>query len=288
MGKAYLAVIILIMLAFTAAPACAAQCDAIRMDASQGYLRLDSDDAIVLTVHLLDRDGFPVRDPNVPVLLNFKSGEEFVIFEKQLAITNESGEGSAIVRLNAANQPERFRLPLMVMVEAVVIGNEKVRCTATVHVTSAGSVAGYVVNEDGSTITGANITARTPDGNVFPGMFRSSDGAQSPMGYYLIDNLPVGIGRHTLTASKNGFEGTLRAEAGYENIRQDIVIKDFVDNVDVTKIVTANTGSPTPSPTATPVPDTPAKPTSMTTTILIAIILITLVYLGLKAYRRMF
>jgi hypothetical protein len=293
MKRAFLAALALMALALFAMPATAAQYDGIAMETSQSYLRLGFDDSIVVTVQLTT-GGMPIGIANVPIKLNFIAGGDYVIIDdnktSQIVTTNASGTGTATIRLNQDNQPVKSRLPQQVMVEAVATANDGIRNNNIFYITGTGSIFGYVVDDSMSTITGAKITVITPDGNVFAGgPYMSSDGTGSPMGYYQIDNLPTGLSRrNTLTAEKNGYEGTLFAEAGYDNILKDITIHGYKDIVDVTSIVNAR-----PNATVTPVPtaentDTPAKPTTMTTTIIIAIALIALVYLGLKAYRRMF
>ena len=79
-----------------------------------------------------------------------------MVFGKQLVITNSSGEGYATIMLNADNQPERFRLPLQVMIEAIATENDGIRCNMIVYITGTGSISGYVVDDDTSTITGAD------------------------------------------------------------------------------------------------------------------------------------
>jgi archaellum component FlaG (FlaF/FlaG flagellin family) len=287
MKRVFIAALILAAAVLFAMPASAAQYDSMTMDASQSYLRLEFDDAITVNVHLMDH-GSPSGEANVPILMKFRTGGDYVLFEKTLVITNGTGEGSAVIRLNLQNQPERLKLPLQVMVEAVVISNNGISAFTMVYITGTGPIWGYVLDDSGSTITGAQITVTTPDGKVFPGgPYESND--ETPMGYYRIDNLPIlPTGRDTLTAAKGGYTGKRQAEPGYESIRNDITISGYHDTIDVPSIVTGNANA---TVTPTPVPgnsETPTKPTTMTTTILIAIVLITLVYIGLKAYRRMF
>jgi hypothetical protein len=290
MKKVFIAALLLAAAALFAMPASAApQFDSMRMDVSQTYLRLGFDDAITVNVHLMDQ-GSLAGAANVPIAVNFRTGNDYVLFQdnKALIITNDTGEGSVVIRLNPQNQPERLKLPLQVMVEATVIGNDGISAFYMVYITAAGPIWGYVLDDAGGTITGAQITVTTPDGNVFPGgPYKSNE--ETPMGYYRIDNLPImPTGRDTLTATKNGYTGTLPAEPGYESIRNDITIGGYHDTVDVPSIVTNNANA-TVTPTQVPADsETPTKPTTMTTTILVAIALITLVYIGLKAYRRMF
>ena len=291
MRRALLALLTLIALAaFAAAPAHAASVTAISIDASQSYLRLGQNDTVTVMVQLWD-EGQPAAAADVPVVLNFRSGEDYVVFGNQMIITNASGEGTATIFLNASNQPERSKLfsdPLQVMVEAVVASDQSVRGVTSVYITDTGPITGFVLDDSQSTITGATITVVTPDGHPFPGgPYVSSDGSGSPMGSYRIDNLPVGVGRFTLVAEKNGYTGTRQAEAGFED-RQDIVIPGYVSTVDIGPIVSSANVTPTPTPAPVNSTDTSAQPTSTTTTILIAIVLITLVYIGLKAYRKMF
>ncbi len=293
MKRAFIAVLALLALASFAMPATAAQYDGLMMDVSQTYMRLGFNDTIVLTLHLTD-GGVPTGIADKSVALSFRTGGDYVIFgneQPSMSIaTNSSGIATATIRLNPENQPESFRLPLQVMIEAIDIKNDGIRCNLIVYITSTGSIFGYVVDDATSTITSANITVHTPDGKAFmSGTYTSSDGSGSPMGYYYIDNLPVEIpGKNTLTAEKNGYSGTLKAEAGLD-IRQDIVIHGFKDTVDVTSIVASNANiTATPAPASGNTTDIPARPTTMTTTIIIAIAIIALVYLGLKAYRRMF
>jgi hypothetical protein len=290
MKRAFLAVFALMALASFAMPAAAAQYDGLTMESSRSYMRLGLNDTIIVTLQLTD-GGVPAGIANIPVALNFRTGGDYVVFGNQLVITNASGEGYATIMLNPDNQPERFRLPLQVMIEGIATENDGIRCNMIVYITGTGSISGYVVDDATSTITGAKITVTTPDGKAFNGgPYISSDGSGSPMGYYRIDNLPVDMpGKNTLTAEKNGYSGTLKAEAGFDYIRQDIVIHGFKEAVNVTSIVTGNANATaTPAPTPDDTTDEPAKPTTMTTTIIIAIALIALVYLGLKAYRRMF
>ncbi len=290
MKRAFLTVLALTALALFAVPAATAQFDSMTMDAPQSYLRLGFNDTITVTVHLTD-DGSPAGIANVPVALNFVTGGDYVVFGNPLIITDSSGTGSTTVMVNPENTPEHYRLPLQVMIQAIAVDNDDIRCNVVLYVTDTGLIRGYVVDDSMSTITGANITVLTPDGKVFKGgSYVSSDGSGNPMGYFQIDNLPLEVpGKNTLTAEKNGVSGSIRAEAdvGYNNIMHDIVIHGFKDPVDVTSIINAKPNA-TIKPLPTPDSDTPAKPTTMTTTIIIAIILITLVYLGLKAYRRMF
>jgi len=288
--KVFIAALILAAAALSAMPAAAApQYDSMTMDASQSYLRLGFDDTITVNVHLMDHD-FLSGAENVPIAVKFRTGNDYVMFgdNKALIITNGTGEGSAVIRLNPQNQPERLKLPQQVMVEATVIGNDGVSAFTMVYITGTGAIHGYVLDEDGGTITGARITVTTPDGKVFPGgPYQSND--ETPMGEFRIDNLPIlPTGRDTLTASKGGYTGTRQAEPGYEDIRNDITIGGYHDTVDVPGIVTNNanaTVTPTPVPAES---ETPTRPTTMTTTILVAIAIITLAYIGIKAYRRMF
>jgi hypothetical protein len=288
--KVFIAALILAAAALFAMPAAASpQYDSMTMDSSQTYLRLGFDDTITVYVHLMDQD-FPSGAANVPIAMKFRTGNDYVMYEDNnaLVITNDTGEGSAVIRLNPQDQPERLKLPLQVMVQATVIGNDGVSTFTMIYITDTGPIKGYVIDDEGSTITGAQITVTTPDGKVFPGgPFKSND--ETPMGFYRIDNLPIlPTGRDTLTATKGGYSGTRQAEPGYENIQNDITINGYHDTVDVPSIVTGNannTVTPAPAQTGT---ETPTRPTTMTTTILIAIALITLVYIGLKAYRRMF
>lgn len=290
MKRAFFAVLALLALPVFALPAAAAEYDGMTIDASQSYLRLGFNDTITVTIRLTN-EGLPANLVNVPVSVGFRTGGDYATFGNNLIITNASGEGAATLTLSNGNLPEGWRLPLQVMVEAIALDNDGIRCNLIVYITSTGSITGYVVDDSTSTITGANITVRTPDGKIFGGgPYVSSDGSGSPMGYYRIDNLPVELfGKNTLTAEKNGYSGTLKAEARSDTIRQDIVIPGYKDVVDVPGIVSNNanaTATPVPTPGGTE--DTPARPTTMTTTIIIAIVLIALVYLGLKAYRRMF
>jgi len=294
MKRAFIPVLALLALASFVMPATAAQYDGLTMDVSQSYMRLGFNDTIVLTIHLTD-GGVPTGIADKSIALSFRTGGDYVIFDNDensyLIATNSSGIATATIRLNPENQPERFRLPLQVMVEAIDTENDGIRRNQIVYVTDTGYITGYVVDDDTSTITSANISVLMPDGKAFrEGTYTSSDGSGSPMGYYRIDNLPVKIpGKNTLTAEKNGYSGTIKAEAGSDSIRQDIVIHDFKDSRDVTSIIAVNANiTVTPAPTVGNTTDIPAKPTTMTTTIIIAIALIALVYLGLKAYRRMF
>jgi len=290
MKKVFIAALILAAAALFAMPAAAApQYDSMTMDTSQNYMRLGFNDTITVYVHLMDQK-YPSGAANVPIAVNFRTGNDYVqiVDNNALIITNDTGEGSAVIQMNPANQPERMKLPLQVMVEASVIGNDGISAFTMVYIAGTGPIWGYVLDDSGGTITGAQIIVKTPDGQVFPGgPYKSNE--ETPMGYYRIDNLPIlPTGRDTLMAAKNGYTGTLQAEPGYESIRSDITISGYHDTVDVPSIVTNNanaTATPTPVPGES---ETPAKPTTMTTTILIAIALITLVYIGLKAYRRMF
>ncbi len=293
MKRAFLAALALMALALFAMPATAAQYDGITVAVSQSYMRLGFDDTVVVTVQL-NGGGVPIGIGGVPLKMSFLTGGDYVTFSNnessQLIATNASGTGTATIRLNPGKQPLRAQLPLRVMVEAISTDNDGIRDNENVFITGTGSIFGYVVDSSTSTITGAKITVHTPDGNVFPGgPYMSSDGSGSPMGYYQISNLPTGLSdQNTLTAEKNGYVESIRAEAGYD-IRQDITIRAYRDTSTaiptVTGIVNA-TLMPSPSPGSGA--DEPAKPTTMTTTIIIAIVLIALVYLGLKAYRRMF
>jgi hypothetical protein len=215
---------------------------------------------------------------------------EYMIFDNQLIVTDERGSGSATIRINPDNPPERYKLPVLVQIEAAT---EYPRDSINVYITGTAPISGYVVNDEPSIITGANITVKGPDGKpatyvTYP--IYSSDGSGSPMGSYRIDGLPTSVGKFEITAEKDGLNGTIRAEAGYEGIRNDVTIKNYRDVVNVSQIVASNqNATPTPVITPTPAPTAePAKPTSMTTTVIVAIILIALIYIGLKAYRRMF
>ena len=289
--KALLAVLLLAAAALLAAPAQAVQYNNIRLDPSQGYLRMGLNDSMVINVQLMDENS-PVGVPGVPIAMSFKAGEDFVTFDNALFVTNDTGQGSAVMRLNPDNLPARYKLPIAVMVEASVIGNANVFGVTMIYITSTGPIWGYVVDDRGSTITGARITVTTPDGKPFPGgPFTSSDGTGSPMGYFRIDNLPVELlsGYSTLVATKNGFQGTTTAEAGDRNNPYQITINGYRDTIDVPSIVLNNSNATaTPVPAPVDQPGTQARPTTMTATILMAIALITVVYIGLKAYRRMF
>lgn len=291
MKKILLAAIVALFLILSAAPAQAQYYDNIKMQASQSYLRMGLNDTITLTVQLYDNSN-PAGAANVPVVLNFLSAQDYMIFDKQLIVTDEKGTGSTTFRINPDNPPERYKLPVLVQIEAAT---EFHRASINVYITGTAPVSGYVVNDEMSIITGADITVKGPDGKpatylTYP--IQSSDGSGgSPMGYYRIDGLPTDVGKYEITATKGGLNGTIRAEAGYEGARNDVTIKNYRDVVNISQIVANNQNpiptsvaiTPTPGPTAEP-----AKPTSMTTTIIVAIILIALVYIGLKAYRRMF
>jgi hypothetical protein len=288
MKKVFIAALLVAAAALFAMPASAAQSyDSMTMDASQSYLRLGFDDSITVTVHLMNQKS-PSGAENVPIAVRFKTADGYVVLDKPMVVTNATGQASAVVRLNASNQPSSMKLPMLVMVEAVVIGNDGISSFAMVYITNTGPIKGYILDDTGATITGALITVTTPDGKIFPGgPYRSNE--ETPMGAYEIDNLPMlPTGPDTLTATKNGYTGVRKAEPGLENVRNDITIGGYQETIDVPSIVTA--GNANASATPTPVPDsqTPTKPTTKTTTILIAIALITLVYIGLKAYRRMF
>lgn len=283
MKKVLIAALIVAAAALFAMPAAAApQSDSMTMDTSQSYLRLGFDDAITVTLHL--SSGMA----NVPIVMKFRTGDDYVVFDKAMVVTDATGTGFNVMRLNPENPPERLKLPMQVMVEATVIGNDAINAFTMVYITSTGAIKGYVIDDEGSTITGAEITVTTPDGMVFPGgPFKSND--EAPMGFYRIDNLPIlPTGRDTLTATKGGYTGTCQVEPGYESIQNDVTINGYRDTIDIPSIVTGNANN---TVTLTPAPadsETPTRPTTMTTTILIAIALITLVYIGLKAYRKMF
>ena len=288
MKKVFIAVLLMAAVAIFAMPSSAAQYDKIRMDASQSYLRLGFNDSVNLTVHLMDQ-GNPSGTAGVNVLIKFKTGEEYIHCSNYLIVTDSSGEATTTINLITNNQPQRVRLPLLIWVEAVIMENDGISASSAVYITNTGPIKGFVVDDNGGVITGARITATTPDGNVFPGgPFVSNE--NTPMGEYRIDDLPMlPSGLVTLVTEKNGYTGVKRAEPGFEgNTNNNIVLTGYHDTVDVPSIVISNANA---TVTPTPVPDnseTPAKPTTMTTTILIAIALITLVYIGLKAYRRMF
>jgi len=288
MKKVFIAALLLAAVALFAMPSSAAQYDKISMDASQSYLRLGFNDSITLTVHLMDQ-GNPSGAEGVNVLVKFKTGEEYINCSNYLITTDSMGEGRTTISLKSDNQPQRVRLPLLVWVEAVLMNNDGISDSNGVYITNTGPVKGYVIDDNGGVITGARITATTPDGNVFPGgPFTSND--NTPMGEYRIEDLPMlPSGPVTLVAEKNGYAGTRRAEPGFEgSTNNNIALNGYRENVDVPSIVISNANvTVTPSPVPDN-PETPTKPTTMTTTILIAIALITLVYIGLKAYRRMF
>lgn len=288
MKKVFIAALLLAAVALFAMPSSAVQYDKIRMDASQSYLRLGFNDSVTLTVHLMDQ-GNPSSMAGVNALVRFKTGEEYINCTNYLIVTNDRGEGTTTISLKPENLPQRVRLPLLIWVEAVIMGNDGISASSAVYITNTGPIKGFVVDDNGGVITGARITATTPDGNVYPGgPFTSNE--NTPMGEYRIDDLPMlPSGLVTLAAEKNGYTGIMRAEPGFEgNTNNNIVLSGYHDNIDVPSIVTSNANS-TVTPAPVPVDlETPTKPTTMTTTILIAIILITLVYIGLKAYRRMF
>lgn len=290
MKRIWLAAIITIVLILSASPAHAQYYDDIEMQSSQSYLRMGMNDTVTLTVQLYDHDN-PASAAGVPVLLNFLSAKENMIFDKQLIVTDEKGNGSTTIRVNPDNPPDRYRLPVMVQIEAAT---EYHRTSLNVYITGTAPVSGYVLNDEPSIITGANITVKGPDGRLatyltYP--ILSGDGSGSPMGYYRIDGLPTDVGKFEITAEKGGLNGTTRAEAGYEGIRNDITIRNYRDYVNISQIVKGSNqnmqATQKAAPTATPTPDA-AEPTSMTTTIIAAIVLIALIYIGLKAYRRMF
>jgi hypothetical protein len=287
MKKILLMALLLAAVAVFAIPASAEQYDGMTMDVSQNYLRQGFEDTITVSMHLMN-DRSPAGVANIPIAMSFRTGADYVLFDKTMVVTNSTGEGSTVIRLNPQNLPTSPELPLRVMVEANIIGNDAVSAFYMIYITNTGPIWGYVLDDSGSIITGAQIMVRTPDGKVFSGgPYKSNE--ETPMGYYRIDNLPIlPSGRDTLTATKNGYTGSIKAEPGYESIRNDITISGYREMIDVPGIVMGNANA---TVTPTPVPDsseTPTKPTTMTTTILIAIVLITLVYIGLKAYRRMF
>jgi hypothetical protein len=288
MKKVFIAALLLAAIALFAMPSSAAQYDKITMDASQSYLRLGFNDSITMTVHLMDQ-GNPSGAEGVNVLIKFKTGEEYINCSNYLITTDGMGEGTTTIRLKSDNQPQHIRLPLLVWVEAVIMNNDGITASNGVYIANTGPIKGFVVDDNGGVITGARITATIPDGSAFPGgPFISKE--KAIMGEYQIDDLPMlPSGLVTLVAEKNGYTGSKRAEPGFEgSANNNIVINGYRDNVDVPGIIINNsnvTVTPMPVPEN---PETPTKPTAMTTTILIAIALITLVYIGLKAYRRMF
>jgi hypothetical protein len=280
--KVLIAALVVAAAALFAMPATAApRSDSMTMDTSQSYLRLGFNDAITITLHLSS------GTPNVPIVTKFRTGDDYVIFDKAMVVTDSTGTGYNVMRLNPENLPQSLKLPMQVMVEATVIGNGAINAFTMVYITSTGAIHGYVIDDEGSTITGADITITTPDGVVFPGgPFKSND--ETPMGFYRIDNLPIlPTGRDMLTATKGGYRGTCQVESGYENIQNDVVINGYRDIIDIPSIVTGNTNTVSAIPTLTS-SEIPTRPTTMTTTILIAIAIITLVYIGLKSYRKMF
>lgn len=285
--------IILALATLLVMPAYAADYNGINMEASQLYLRAGMNDTVTITIQMT-QNGKPVSMENVPVVLNFLSSSDYMVFDKQLISTNSTGGGSTTVHINEYNEPERFKLQgkvINVQVEAVA---EFTRASMLLYITGQGPINGYVINDDMTTITGALITIKGPDGkplNYVENPVYSSNGTGSPMGYYRIDYLPLNVGKYTLTAEKGGKTGSILAEAGYESTRYDIRIKGYYDQVNVSEIVTSNQGNNTTVEETQPLPtpgESPAKPTSVTITIIVAIILIALVYIGLKAYRRMF
>ena len=290
MKRIWLAAIITIVLIMLASPAHAQYYDDIKMQSSQSYLRMGMNDTITLTIQLYDQDN-SAGAVNVPVLLNFLSAKEYMNFDRQLIVTDQNGSGSTTIRINPENPPERYKLPVMVQIEAAT---EYHRTSLNVYITGTAPVSGYVLNDEPSIITGANITVKGPDGRLatyitYPVL--SGDGSGSPMGYYRIDGLPTDVGKYEITAEKGGLNGTIRAEAGYDGIRNDITIRNYRDYVNISQIVKGSNQNtqvtPTIAASVTPTPDA-AQPTSMTTTIIAAIVLIALIYIGLKAYRRMF
>jgi hypothetical protein len=287
MKKVLIAALLLAAATLFAMPASASQYDKMAMDASQSYLRLGFNDSITLTIGLMD-NGNPSNTAGVQALIRFKTGEDYIKCSNYLIITNGTGQGTTTISLKPENQPQHVRLPLLIWVEAVLMDNDGISASSGVYITNAGPIYGFVIDDNGGVITGARITATTPDGNVFPGgPFASNE--KTPMGAYRIDDLPMlPNGLVTLTADKNNYVGIKRAEPGYEgSINNNIVLPGYRETVDVPSIVNGNVNV-TVTPTPVPESETPTKPTTMTTTILIAIILITLVYIGLKAYRRMF
>ncbi len=233
--KVLIAALIVAAAALFAMPAAAEpQSDRMTMDTSQSYLRLGFDDAITITLHL--SSGMA----DVPIVVKFRTGDDYVVLDKAMVVTDATGTGFNVMRLNPENPPERLKLPMQVMVEATVIGNDAINAFTMVYITSTGAIKGYVIDDEGSTITGAEITVTTPDGMVFPGgPFKSND--ETPMGFYRIDNLPIlPTGRDTLTATKGGYTGTCQVEPGYENIQNDVTINGYRDTIDIPSIVTGN------------------------------------------------
>ena len=287
MKKVLIAALLLAAATLFAMPASASPYDKMAMDASQSYLRLGFNDTITLTVHLLEQ-GNPSDAAGVRALVRFKTGEDYINCSNYLIITDDRGVGTTTISLKRENQPQRVRLPLLIWVEAVIMDNDGISASSGVYITNTGPIKGFVVDDNGGVITGASITATTPDGNVFPGGPYTSN-EKTPMGEYRIDDLPMlPSGLVTLTSEKNGYSGVKRAEPGFEGSTiTNIVLSGYHDTIDVPSIVIRANVTPTP----TPIPvnsETPTKPTTMTTTILIAIAIITLAYIGIKAYRRMF
>jgi hypothetical protein len=118
MKKIWLAAIVVIFLIASAAPAHAQNFDDIKLQSSQSYLRMGMNDTITLTVQLYD-SGSMAGIANVPVVLNFLSGSDYMIFDNQLIVTDANGHGSTTIRVNPDNPPERYKLPTLVQVEAV-------------------------------------------------------------------------------------------------------------------------------------------------------------------------
>ncbi len=287
MKKVLIAAFLLAAAALFAIPASAAQNNPMTIDASQSYLRVGFDDSITMTVHLTASEELPEIE-NVPILLNFRTKGEYLVSDKPMIVTNADGEATAVIRLNDSNPPEHMKLPMSAWIEASVMSGDYIKNSIMVSITSTGSIKGYVLDDDGSTITGAKITVTMPDGKTFPeGPYLSND--DTPMGFYQIYNLPVGVGFYTLTATKNGYTGIKQADPGYDDVQYDIPIGNYRETIDIPGLLNNSANStPTPAPAMPGNSETPTKPTAMTTTILIAIAFITLAYIGIKTYRKMF
>ena len=292
---AILVILLIMTMIMAAVPAVAQNYNSINMESSSSYLRVGMNDTVTLTVQMYN-DNSPAPVEGVPIVLNFLSAKDYMVFDDQTIVTDKNGSGSTTIHINPDNTPERYKMPMVVQIEAATQDGYH-RCSINVYITGTGSISGYVIDGDMSTITDANITVKGPDGK--PAKYTttpitSGNGSENGMGAYRIDGLPLNVGKYEITASKKGYNGTIRVEPSTDGGRYDITINGYQDNVDSPKVTPGSQGYLTTSPTLSPTlvtsnSDTePARPTSMTTTIIVAIALIALVYLGLKAYRRMF
>lgn len=261
--------------------------DSISIEPSQKYIRLGMNDTVTITVKLLDH-GKQSNYSNEYISLRLAGDPHYVELDRMLLVTDDNGCASTQLRLSdELVLPQGSKLPLTVQ---IIASTDHHTAGTDVYITNTADISGYVVDDNSNTILDAMINVYSPDGrpaDFLGGPFYSSNGTNGPMGSFAINDIPCNVGMYRLVAQKGNYTGTLYIDPAQKIGQTNIVIPGYHESTTIPTIVPGIT-SVTTTPEAVAQTESNPKPTSMTNTILIIIILISVVYLGLKVYRKMF